>query len=78
MKLVRSFGVSLVPPSVFCFWKIEDNDKRIDTVYGNQLNTESQSKEFKARQTTTCCDGCFLIYCLPFCTQFGVLEGRPL
>lgn len=75
MKLVRSFGVNLVPTSAFYFWKIEENDKRLDIVYGKQFNTEGQSREFKLGQTPACCDKCFLIYSLPFCTLLAVLEG---
>lgn len=60
-KLVRSFGVNWVPTSVPCFWKIGEENKRIDTIDGNQLNRESQSREFKARQTTTHDNGCFLV-----------------
>lgn len=77
-KLVSSFGVNRAPTSVSCFWKIGKKNKRIDIIDGNQVNTESQSREFKARQTTTHFDGCFLTCFLPFCTLLGALAGWPL
>lgn len=76
-NLLGIWGANQVSTSVFCFWKIGSKKKREDIIDGNQLNTEGQSRELKARETTTHSDGCFLIYSLPFCTLWS-LEDWPL